>query len=160
MKQSDYVMKIMVSFVTLDELEDTMTIAFSIDSSGTKDTKQFTYRQPFWIHFRYIHQVDAQNNRRHVKISLDRTWSTKFCPDRNFAWYLVVLEVNTYLASGHFQNDGVVQPSLDFQRALAIECLENKIGVELGQNGRPKSTSKITFYVPCDKITVKHHGGM
>ena len=104
--------------------------------------------------------MDAQYNRRHVKISLDRTWSTKFCPDRKFAWYLVVLEVNTAIASGNFQNDGVVQPSLDFQRALAIECLENKIGVELGQNGRPKSTSKITFYVPCDKITVKHHGRM
>ena len=47
----------------------------------------------------------------------------------------MVLEVNTALASGHFQNDGLVQPILDFQRALAIECLNNTIGAELGDNG-------------------------
>ena len=69
-------------------------------------------------------------------------------------------EVNTALASGQFQNDGVVQPSLNFWRALEIECLENKIVFELEENGQPKRTSKITIYVPCDKITVKHHGGM
>ena len=38
-------------------------------------------------------------------------------------------QVNTALASGHFKNDGVVQLSLDFCRALAIECLENKLGL-------------------------------
>ena len=69
-------------------------------------------------------------------------------------------EVNTALASGHFLNDGVVQPSLDFWRSLAIECLENTIGFELGDNGQPQKTSKIPIYVPCEKITVKHHGRM
>ena len=44
-------------------------------------------------------------------------------------------EVNTALASGDTQNDGVVQPSLDFWRDLAIECVENTIGVEPGDNG-------------------------
>ena len=72
----------------------------------------------------------------------------------------MVLEVNTALASGHFQNDGLVQPILDFQRALAIECLNNTIGAELGDNGRPNQTSKIPMYVPCEKITIKQHGGM
>ena len=71
-----------------------------------------------------------------------------------------MLEVNTSLASGHFQNDGVVQPSLDFWRSLAIECLENTIGFELGDNGQPKRTSKIKIYFPCDKITVKQFDGM
>ena len=47
-----------------------------------------------------------------------------------------MLEVNIALASGHFQNDGVVQPSLDFGRDLEIEYLENTIGVELGDNGQ------------------------
>ena len=69
-------------------------------------------------------------------------------------------EVNTALVSGHFKNDGVVQPSLDFWRAFAIECLENTIGVEFGGNGRPKRTSKLPIYVPCEQITVKQHGGM
>ena len=89
---------------------------------------------------------------------LERTWATKFWPDHNFAWYLSMTEVNTDLAPGHFKNDGVVQPSLDFWRSLSIECLENKIGVELLENRRPNRTCKIPIYVPCGKIIVKHHG--
>ena len=69
-------------------------------------------------------------------------------------------EVNTYPASVHFQNYGLVQPSLYFWRDFTIECLENTIGVELEDNGRPKITSKIPIYVPYEKITLKHHGGM
>ena len=69
-------------------------------------------------------------------------------------------KVNTDLASGHFQNNGVVQISLDFRRALAIECLKNTIGVDLGKNGRPKRTSKIPNFVPSKKVTVRHHGKM
>ena len=45
-----------------------------------------------------------------------------------------MLEVNTALGSDHFQNDVVVQLILDFWRVLAIECLENTFGVELGKN--------------------------
>ena len=146
--------------MTLDELEDARTRIYCIDSSGTKDTKQFTYRQPFGIHFRYRHKVDDHINQRHSPICLERTWATKFWIDHNFAYYLVVPEVNTALLSRHFQNDGVVQPSLDFQRALAMECLENTIRVELEENGQPNRIFKSLICVPCEKITVKHHGGM
>ena len=82
--------------------------------------------------FRYINQVYDQNKWRYTPIYLDRTWTTKFWSDKNFSWYLSVLEVNIALASGHFQNDGVVQPSLDFLRDFPIECLDNTIRVELG----------------------------
>ena len=71
-----------------------------------------------------------------------------------------MLKVNTALVSGHFQNDEVVQPSLDFIRALETEGLENKTGVELGENRGPKKISKIPTYVPSEKITVKRHDGM
>ena len=71
-----------------------------------------------------------------------------------------MLEVNTDLVSVQFQNDGVVQPSIYFMRYLSIECLENTIGVELVYNVQPKRTYKIYMYVPCEKIIVKHHGGM
>ena len=50
-------------------------------------------------------------------------------------------EVNTALASGHFQNDAVVQPSMNFWRVLEIECLKNTIWVELRENVQPKITS-------------------
>ena len=120
--------------MTLNELCGAKTRRYFIYSSGTKDTNSFTYRQSFGIHSRYIHQVGYHNNMRHGSISLESTRATKFCPDRNFSWYLAVSEVNTALASGHFQNDGVVQPSLYFWIDLAIECHENKIGVELVDN--------------------------
>ena len=123
MKDPDYVMKIMASWMTLDGLEGARTRRYFIDINGTKETKHFTYRKPFGIHFRYIHQVDDHNNWIHVPIFLERAWATTFWPDRKFAWYLAVSEVNSYLASGHFQNYGLVQPSLDFWRDLTIECL-------------------------------------
>ena len=68
------------------------------------------------------------NNQRHAPISLDKTWATKLWPNRNFSWYLSVSEFHTALVSGHFQNDGVVQPSLKFRRASEIERLDNAIG--------------------------------
>ena len=81
------------------------------------------------INFRYRHQVDDHNNQRHKPISLDRTWATKFWPTRNFAWSLAVSEFNTALASGHFQNDGVVQPSLDFGELWQYSALRIQLGL-------------------------------
>ena len=57
MKDPNYVMKIMSSWVTLDELEGARTRRDFIERSGTKDTKQSTYWQPIGIRFRYIPQV-------------------------------------------------------------------------------------------------------
>ena len=39
MKYPDYVMKIVASWITLDELEGARTRRYFIDSSGTKETK-------------------------------------------------------------------------------------------------------------------------
>ena len=83
-------MKIMSSWMTLDELENKKTRIDFIDISGTKDKKKFAYRKPFGIHFRYRHEMDNHNDRRHAPISLERTWATKFWPDQNFSWYLTV----------------------------------------------------------------------
>ena len=90
MKNPDYVMKIMESWMILDELESARKRRYYIDNSRTKETKKFTYRQPFGIDLRLRNQVDEQNNQIHETIYLDRTWTTKFWPDCNFAWYLAV----------------------------------------------------------------------
>ena len=76
--ESDYAMKIMESWMTLYELEGARTRRHFIDRSGTKDMKQFKHRQQFGIHFRYIHQVENNNNCRHAPIYLERKWATKF----------------------------------------------------------------------------------
>ena len=70
MKDTGYVMKIIESWMTLDEIEGTSTRIYSINRSGTKDTKNFTYRQKFGLHFIYIHQVYENNNQRHPPIYL------------------------------------------------------------------------------------------
>ena len=51
MNDPDYVMKIFVSWMRLDELEGVRKLKYLIDSSGKKDTKKFTYRQTFGLHF-------------------------------------------------------------------------------------------------------------
>ena len=70
MKEPDYVMKIIAGWIKLDILEGARIRRYFIDSSGTKETKQFTYRKPFGINFRYINQVDDHNNWRHAPIYL------------------------------------------------------------------------------------------
>ena len=69
MKNPDHVMKIMVIWMKLDDLEGARTSIYFIESYGMKEKKSFTHRQTFGIYFRYRHQVDNQNNRRHAKIS-------------------------------------------------------------------------------------------
>ena len=62
MKEIDYAMKIMASWMAIDELEGARTRKYSIDIIRTKERKHFTYRKPFRLHFRYIHQLDDHNN--------------------------------------------------------------------------------------------------
>ena len=76
------------------------------------------------MQFHYRYQVDDHNNRFHSTISLESTWDIKSWMYCNLAWYLVVTEVNTALASGKFQNDGNVMPDLYFWRKLVIHCIE------------------------------------
>ena len=71
-KEPDCVMKIIASWMTFDDLEGARTRIYFIDSSGTKEMKQFTYRKPFGVNFRYTNRVVNYTNWRHEKFSLDR----------------------------------------------------------------------------------------
>ena len=143
-----------------DGLEGAKTIIEFMDSSGTKGTKQFKYRQPFGIYFRYIQQVYDQNNWIHAPNFLERTWATNLWPVCNVAWYIAVSEVKIALESGYFQNYGVVKPSIYLWRSLEIKGLENTTVVKLGDKVRPRIACRILVYIPCEKITVKHYGRM
>ena len=98
--------------------------------NGVKTTKTFCYKQPFRMHYKFGHQVDDNNNRGHLPISVERTWGTKFWEYRNCAWYLETSDMNTNLLWGHFRQDGKVDATLVFWRKLAHECLVNSIGVD------------------------------
>ena len=47
------------------------------------------------------------------------------------------MEANTALASVHLENGGNIMPTLDFRRQLTLQCMENTIGKEPGDIGRP-----------------------
>ena len=81
MKEPYYVMKIMESWMTLDELEGASTRRVFIDKSRTKDKKV----SHTGIHLRYRHLVEDHNNKMHAPIYLYMTWATELWPDRNFA---------------------------------------------------------------------------
>ena len=84
-KYPNYVMKIMVSWVTLYELEGAKTRRDFIDSSDMKETKLFKNQHLFVIHFKYRYQGYYHKNWRGSLVSLERTWTTKFWPDHNCA---------------------------------------------------------------------------
>ena len=121
--------------------------------------RQFKYWQPFGLHFRYRYQVYDQNNRRHAPISIQRTWETRFWPDRNFAWYLAVTEVNTALAHMHFRKGQKLITNLQFRRKIAPEMMENSIGMDTVDSGRLRRSTCTTYIVPCELQKVKKHKG-
>ena len=67
MKEPKYVMKIMCKWMTLDDFEGGQTRReYLLD--GIKTTKTFCYKQPFRMHYKFINQVDDNNNRGHLPI--------------------------------------------------------------------------------------------
>ena len=148
-------MKIMATWMTLKELDRADTRREYKGRDVQSLARLFKYRHPFGLYFRYHHQVDDHNNRIHAPISLKRTWSTKFWPDRNFAWYLAVTEVNTALADGHFHKGGQLIPNLQFHRKLAHDMTKNIIGVDTVDYGRPRRSACTPAIVPCTLLKVK-----
>ena len=116
-------MKIMATWMTLEELDGADTRREYKGRDGESLARLFKYHQKFGLHFRYHHHVDDHNNRRHAPISIERTWATKFCTDRNFAWYLAVTEVNRALADGHFRKGRKLIPTLQLRRKLSHEMM-------------------------------------
>ena len=136
-KEPEYSMKIMATWMILKDLDGADTRRDYKGRDGQSLYRKFKYRQPFGLHFRYRHQVYEHNNRRHSHISLKRTWSTKFWPDRNFKWYLAVTEVNMALVDGHFCKGGKLTPTLKFHRKLTHYMMEKPSGWTLCIIGVP-----------------------
>ena len=117
-KEPEDVSKTMASRITLEDLEG----AYTRNEYKGRDSqfllKLLEYRHPFALNFWYQLQVDDHSNRRHSPILLERTWETKFWPDRNFTWYLVVTEMNTTLADGYFRCGENLVPTFQFRRHI------------------------------------------
>ena len=118
-KESEYVVNIMATWMTFEELGGADTRREYKGRDGQSLVRQIKLRQTSGLHFLYHHQVDYHNNRKNYPISIESTWATKFWPNRNFAWYLAVTEVNMALADGHFRKGRKMIPTLQFRRKIA-----------------------------------------
>ena len=67
-KTLEYVMKIMATWMTLEELDGANNSQEYKGWDGHSLVRKFKYQQPFGLHFRYCHQVDDHNNRVHAPI--------------------------------------------------------------------------------------------
>ena len=158
-KEPEYVMNIMATWMTLEELDGSENRQEYKGRDGEYLTRLFKYCQPFGLHFRYRHPVDNHSNRRHAPISIERTWATKFWTDRNFAWHLAVTEVNTALADGHFRKGGKLIPTLQLRRKLAHRMMKNNIGGDTLDSGSLRRSTRTPSIVACTLIKVKKHEG-
>ena len=95
-KEPDNLMKLMTTYGTLEPTDKRTRIKFKHD--GVMETNEFTYVEMVENHFLYWHEVYDNSNRRYAPISIEKTWATKYWPDRCFAWYLAVSEVNANYA--------------------------------------------------------------
>jgi hypothetical protein len=130
MKEPDYVMSLMSTYGTNSRVGCKETKRDWVQG-GVKKTKQFAYPEVVDNHFKFRHAVDDHNNRRHSPICLESVWSTKWWPNRVFAFLFAVTEVNVNLADHYFYNrDTPITPQLDFRRQLANELIHNHHFVE------------------------------
>ena len=90
-------------------------------------TTRFKYMEPFANHFLYRHCVDNHNNLRHSGVSIKETWHTHCWANCVFAFLLLILEVNTFLAFRSFIWDKADKKELlHFRRQLALALINNE----------------------------------
>ena len=122
-KDDCYITKIMSTHGLVMEVEDHLTYR-NINGEWTS----FKYAEPMSRHNRSKHWVDDVNNRRHDPIGLEDVWATKWWPTRQFTFICSVAEVNAVNSRARARK-GKTDPQLTFRRNLALDMLENKIGL-------------------------------
>ena len=112
MKEPDYVMSIMATYGTLNEMDDGETKRHYVDENGDAQSTTFKYTELFYNHYKYRHVVDNNNNNRMQPIAIEKTWKTSWWPDRCFAFFLGVTTVNAqrgFERIGGNESDEVLQ---------------------------------------------------
>ena len=130
MKEEEYVTKIMSTHGSHQlVLDHTTTRSFRNPATGQQSTMAFACADPFSRCFRARHSVDDNNNRRHQPMSIETTWATRWWANRQEGFHLAVAAVNSNLASARAKGLSEALPELVARRALAIEMMENTIGI-------------------------------
>jgi roadblock/LC7 domain-containing protein len=125
MKEPDYVMILMGTFGTLVEVNNGGTKRIYQDPmTGATVTKSFKYAKPFYHHYKYRHQVDDHNAKRHAPISVEDALGLRNWEQWQFTFLLVLTEVNVKLVLKGF-SDNEEQAMLTFRKKLAQELINN-----------------------------------
>ena len=122
-KEPDYVMLLMATYGTLERVGPQHSRSWE-DADGQSHSTRVQYPEIVYNHYKYRHSVDDHNNRRQSPISLEKTWSTHWWPNRVFAFLIAISEVNTLKAwTNIYQNPDM--ETLDFRKQLADELINN-----------------------------------
>src|SRR5687767_2519743 len=100
-----------------------------VNTTGQVTKVKFRYMEPFANHFSFCHVVDVHNHLWHgdEAISLEDTLGTHYWPIIIFAFLLVLLEVNMFLAFCLFVGKNYENmPLLMFQYQLAEALIHNE----------------------------------
>jgi hypothetical protein len=124
--EENYVTKFMSTFGCLFPVEGHQ--AWRRLKNGT--IARWPYIEPNSRHNKSKHWVDDVNNRRHAPIDFSTAWKTKWWPMRQFAFFLSVAEVNAVNSCGRARGLPA-DPTLDFRRELALQLMENHVGVDM-----------------------------
>ena len=153
MKEPNYTMMMMSTYGTLTEVEEGGAKR-SYDLDGRTITKTFKYTVPFYNHFKFRHQVDDHNNKRHSPISVEDSIGVKRWALRQFMFLFAISEINCKLAidqtSTQDDNDKD-RAVLAFRRRLAKSLIFNPWLEE-------ESKEKDSFVTPKASKRVRHGG--
>jgi Transposase IS4 len=124
MKEPNYVMMMMATYGTMKE-EDDGNAKRTYTVNGVNTTKNFKYTTPFYNHFKFRHQVDDHNAKRHSPISVEETLGSRRWSVRQFTFLLALTEVNVKLGLTAYSNDETKMTMLRFRKKLAEALINN-----------------------------------
>jgi hypothetical protein len=127
MKEPNFVMMMMSTYGTLTEVEDGGAKR-TFERNGLSTTKIFKYTQPFYNHYKFRHQIDDHNNKRHSPLSIEDCIGVKRWGLRQFMFLIAVTEINCKLAIDNTPSDDKDEQDravLAFRRRLAKSLIFN-----------------------------------
>ena len=126
MKDTDYVLKLMTTYGTLDEDQEKQSERYL----GNGNFKKFRYTECFKNHYLYRHAVDDHNNLRHKIQSIEGCWQTTRWVIRVFSFLIALSETNAFLAIRYFVWHKPFRRApitlLEFRKRLAVQLIENE----------------------------------
>ncbi len=129
MKEPDYTMMMMATYGNMQEVPEG-NAKRTYKNGDQTTTTTFKYTTPFYNHFKFRHQVDDHNAKRHAPISVEDCLGARRWDVRQFSFLLALTEVNVKLGIEYGMSDDKITPMLAFRKRLAKSLIFNPWFVE------------------------------